>query len=109
MNWFKIGADGSYLWPGFGENCRVLKWIFERTTGVGQAVKSPIGWLPAEGALDMKGLKLQNGVEEQLFEVDSSQWLQEIREVRQYFTLFGEHLPPEFHIELDHLEQRLIK
>ena len=109
VNWFKIGADGSYLWPGFGENCRVLKWIFERTTGVGQAVKSPIGWLPAEGALDMKGLKLQNGVEEQLFEVDSSQWLQEIREVRQYFTLFGEHLPPEFHIELDHLEQRLIK
>lgn len=107
VNWFKKGRNGEYLWPGFGENSRVLKWIFERTSGSPQAVESPIGFLPAEGALDLQGLQMPSTVLKQLFEVDRSQWLQEVEEIRQYFTLFGQRLPSELHAELNNLEQRL--
>jgi phosphoenolpyruvate carboxykinase (GTP) len=107
VNWFRKGKDGEYLWPGFGENSRVLKWIFERTSGSSHAVKSPIGFLPKEGSLDTQGLQLSHDAMQQLFAVDQSEWQQEIEEIRQYFTLFGSHLPPEFHTELDNLNKRL--
>jgi phosphoenolpyruvate carboxykinase (GTP) len=107
VNWFKKGKDGTYLWPGFGENSRVLKWIFERTSGAQHAVKTPLGYLPAEGALDTRGLNLEPDALKQLFEVDHDAWLREVEEIRRYFTLFGRHLPLEFHEELDHLQQRL--
>lgn len=107
VNWFKKGKDGEYLWPGFGENSRVLKWIFERTSGSSRAVKSPIGLLPEEGALDVEGLKLSKDAQKELFEIESSQWLKEIEELHQYFTLFGQHLPSEFHTELKNLRKRL--
>lgn len=107
VNWFKKGADGQYLWPGFGENSRVLKWIFERTSGVDHAVKSPIGYLPKENAIDLQGLQLSSNAMQQLLEVDPAQWLQEVEENRQYFTLFGQHLPSELQEELNHLKQRL--
>lgn len=107
VNWFKKGNEGNYLWPGFGENARVLKWIFERTSGNAPAVKSEIGFLPAEGALDTQGLQMTSDAMKQLFEVNRSQWLEEVEEIRQYFTLFGQHLPPELHTELNQLRQRL--
>jgi phosphoenolpyruvate carboxykinase (GTP) len=107
VNWFKKGHNGEYLWPGFGENCRVLKWIFERTSGVDHAVKTPIGYVPAEEALDMKGLHLSADAMKQLWEVNRPQWLQEVEEIRQYFTLFGKHLPFELQAELNNLKQRL--
>jgi phosphoenolpyruvate carboxykinase (GTP) len=107
VNWFKKGANNEYLWPGFGENCRILKWIFERTSGVDHAVKSAIGYLPKENALDLQGVHLSSDAMNQLFEVDPLQWLQEVEEIRQYFTLFGKHMPLGLHEELDNLKQRL--
>ena len=107
VNWFKKGEDGQYLWPGFGENSRVLKWIFERTSGSDQAVETPIGYLPNEGALDIQGLHLASDVMKQLLEIDRPQWLHEVEGIRQYFTLFGRNLPPELHAELNDLKTRL--
>jgi phosphoenolpyruvate carboxykinase (GTP) len=107
VNWFKKGKDEQYLWPGFGENSRVLKWIFERTSGSEHAIKTPIGFLPAEGALDIQGLQISREAMQQLFEVDRTQWLQEVEEIRRYLTLFKQHLPSELQAELEHLKRRL--
>lgn len=107
VNWFRKGDDGKYLWPGFGENSRVLKWIFERTSGISHAVKTPIGFLPAEEALDIQGLQIMPNAIKQLFQIDRSQWLKETEEIGQYFNLFSHHLPSELRIELNNLKQRL--
>lgn len=107
VNWFRKGDNGEYLWPGFGENSRVIKWIFERTSGSGQAVQTPIGYLPRDGALDTQGLQLAPHAMEQLLNVNRSQWLSEADEIQQYFTLFGDHLPVEFREEIAHLRERL--
>lgn len=107
VNWFKKGADGEYLWPGFGENSRVLKWIFERTSGDGIALKTPIGFLPGREGFDVEGLSISEDSLKQLFNVDSSEWLQEVDEIRRYFALFGPHLPLEFNHQLDDLKARL--
>lgn len=107
VNWFRKGENGQYLWPGFGENSRILKWIFERTSGVNHAVETPIGNLPTEHALDLQGLQLSSNALTDLLHVDRSQWLEEVEEIRQYFTLFGKHLPSELSDELNHLKMRL--
>jgi phosphoenolpyruvate carboxykinase (GTP) len=107
VNWFRKDGNGEYLWPGFGENSRVLKWIFERTSGSSNAVKTPLGFLPSEEALDTRGLQISSDAVKQLFEVNASQWLKEVEEISQYFTLFGTHLPSEFQTELSNLKQRL--
>lgn len=107
VNWFRKGKNGEYLWPGFGENCRVLKWIFERVSGNGAATQSPIGYLPAEGAIDVQGLNLSREAMRELLMVEPSLWRQEIQELDQYFKLFGSRLPSEFIIELDQLHKRL--
>lgn len=106
VNWFRKGASGEYLWPGFGENSRVLKWIFERVSGKGEAMESPIGILPKPGAIDLRGLSLAPRAMEQLFEIDREAWLKELEEIRRYFGLFGSHLPKEFNEEINHLEKR---
>ncbi len=111
VNWFKKDAESNaksnYLWPGFGENCRVLKWIFERTSGKEHANPSPIGYLPAKGAIDTAGLDLSNGAWDQLFCTDSDEWKKEADGIEKYFNLFGEHLPQEFKEELIDLRERL--
>ena len=71
MNWFRKDADGSFVWPGFGENSRVLAWVIDRVTGVGEAVDTPIGRMPAPGALDLDGLDLDADVVAELFAVDA--------------------------------------
>lgn len=109
VNWFKKGSNNEYLWPGFGENSRILKWIFERTSGAGHAVESPIGYLPSKGAIDVEGLRLAPDAMALLFAVDPSQWQQEAEEIGQYFTLFGKQLPAEFTQELNNLKNRLSK
>jgi len=106
VNWFRKGEDQEYLWPGFGENIRVLKWIFERTSGVEHAVETPIGLLPRTGALDLQGLALSSDRVNHLFRMDREQWLQEIGEIGRYFALFGDRLPTELQIELDRLQKR---
>lgn len=107
VNWFRKGEDGKYLWPGFGENSRILKWIFERTSGHGQAKQTPIGYLPNEDALDTQGLQLAPHALAQLLNVDHTQWLNEADEIQHYFALFDKHLPVEFREEIDHLRERL--
>lgn len=107
VNWFRKDQNGKYLWPGFGENSRVLKWIFERISSSEQAEETPLGNLPKEGAIDLQGLNLSKGAMRQLFEIDASHWNQELKEIHKYFTLFGKQLPPELETELNNLKHRI--
>ncbi len=107
VNWFRKGRDGHYLWPGFGDNARVLEWVFDRCAGRGEAVKTPIGWVPAPGALNVAGLDLTAETLGELLDVDVAEWRDEVPAIREYFATFGEHLPPAIAAQLDALEQRL--
>jgi len=107
VNWFRKGADGKFLWPGYGDNSRVLKWVFERVTGTGKAVDSAIGRLPAPGALDLSGLGLPPSSLEALLQVDVDGWLAELPIIRKHFERFGSRLPAGLAEELGQLESRL--
>lgn len=107
VNWFKKGAQGEWLWPGYGENCRVLKWIFERIEGKENAVESPIGILPALNAIDTSGLEISLDALKKLFEVEKSAWKHEVEEIKNYFTIFGDQLPQGITQEIATLESRL--
>ncbi len=107
VNWFRKGADGKFLWPGYGENSRVLKWVFERVTGTGKAIETPIGNLPAPGSLDVSGLDVPAANMEQVLKVDVEAWLKELPEVRKHYEKFGAKLPQGLKDELDQLEKRL--
>jgi len=109
VNWFRAGDDGQFLWPGYGENSRVLKWIFERCDGSVHAVDTPIGRLPAAADLDTEGLDLSPTDIDKLLDVDVSGWLAEIPLIREYFAKFGSHLPDGLNREVDELEARLRK
>ncbi|WP_414653818.1 phosphoenolpyruvate carboxykinase (GTP) [Hyphomicrobium sp.] len=107
VNWFRKSAEGKFLWPGYGENSRVLKWIFERCDGTAEAVETPIGKLPAKGALDLKGLNVSDGAMADLLKVDVAGWKAELPSIREHFSTFGTRLPAALGDELDALEQRL--
>ena len=107
VNWFRKGDDGKFLWPGYGDNSRVLKWVFERVTGSGQAVETPIGLVPAPGALDTSNFKITPGAIDQLLRVDIEAWSSELIAIREHFERFGKHLPQGLSDELATLEQRL--
>jgi phosphoenolpyruvate carboxykinase (GTP) len=107
VNWFRKNAEGRFLWPGFGENSRVIAWIFERCRGRAEAVDSPIGWLPAPGAIDTSGLDLPPGVLDELFAIDAGDWRLEVKHIRDYFGTYGDRVPRALHEELDALEARL--
>jgi phosphoenolpyruvate carboxykinase (GTP) len=108
-NWFRKSPDGKFLWPGFGENIRVLKWIFDRTSEKGEAQETPLGKIPGEGGLDFSGLALSKEASKELFRIDQTEWVQEVDELREYFKIFGSHLPAGITQELDALESRLQK
>jgi len=107
VNWFRKDANGKFLWPGYGENSRVLKWVFERVSGECEAVDTPIGRLPAPGALDLGGLGLSEAALQDLLGVDVDGWTNELPLVRKHFEKFGEKLPQGLRDELAALEQRL--
>jgi phosphoenolpyruvate carboxykinase (GTP) len=109
VNWFQTGADGRFLWPGFGENLRVLRWIRSRVRGEADAVRSPIGLLPAPGSIDLSGLELSPEAHERLFGVDRPAWLEEVERMRTFFKSFGRRLPETLWQEHDRLEFRLRK
>jgi phosphoenolpyruvate carboxykinase (GTP) len=109
VNWFRRDASGKFLWPGYGDNSRVLKWICERVEGRGEAVDTPIGKLPAPGALDLSGLDLDPADLEDLLRVDVNDWLSEVPLIREHFARFGNTLPEELVQELTRLEERLTK
>jgi phosphoenolpyruvate carboxykinase (GTP) len=108
VNWFRKRAGGGYVWPGFGENSRVLKWIFERCEGTTAAVDSPIGNLPAPGGIDTQGLDgFAPGDLRELLRVDAQGWRAEVRGIRDHYEIFGTRVPHELTAELDVLERRL--
>ena len=107
VNWFRKDADGGWLWPGFGENSRVLKWIVERVTGKAEAVETPLGYLPASGAIDTNGLDVTEEQMAELLNVDAEEWLREIDSIREHYARFGERLPAALSEELAALETRL--
>src|SRR5690554_4351130 len=107
VNWFRKSKDGKFLWPGFGENSRVLKWIFERTTGEGKAEKTAIGYMPTTDAIDRTELKVSDENMAELLKVNKDEWLGEVASIREHYKKFGEKLPKELAAELDELEKRL--
>jgi len=107
VNWFRRDRENKFLWPGYGENLRVLEWILERSRGQGNAKETPIGYIPAEGALDMTGLDLADGVMEELFKVDPEAWRQETNDIEAFFDTLGPRMPWELRNELEALRRRL--
>jgi len=107
VNWFRKSTDGRWLWPGFGENSRVLKWVCERIEGTGHAVETPIGRLPAPGALDLAGLNLATGDVADLLAMDAEGWKKEAQDIAGYYAKFGDRLPAALRAELAELVQRL--
>jgi len=107
VNWFRKGEDGRFLWPGYGENIRVLDWILHRCEGTADAVRTPIGMLPPAGALNVEGLAIADGALERLLGVDLESWRGEVELIREHFATFGEQLPPALAAQLDALESRL--
>ena len=107
VNWFRKDADGRFLWPGYGENSRVLAWIVERATGRAQATSTPIGNVPAEGALDTEGLDMPAEDLAELLRVDTAEWRAEVPLIREHYARFGDRLPVELAEQLEGLERRL--
>ena len=107
VNWFRKDSDGKFIWPGFGENSRVLAWIVERVEGKGNAVDTAIGGAPAEGELFVDGLGLSEQQLTELFEVDPDSWLAECDLTEEYFTQFGDKVPAKLWEELNGLRERL--
>ena len=107
VNWFRKNANGKFLWPGFGENVRVLKWIVERVNGKGQGEETPIGFVPTKRALTLDGLNISPESMEELLRVDAGDWQKEAEEVGTYFNKFGDRLPKELRAEQLHLAERL--
>ena len=107
VNWFRKGVDGRFLWPGFGENSRVLEWIFERCDGTAEAVQTPIGYLPADGAIDIDGLEISEDDMRELLHVDREAWRAEVSPIAEFFAEFEDRLPPALTDQLEGLKRRL--
>src|SRR5690606_41352381 len=107
VNWFRKDAEGRFLWPGFGDNSRVLKWIIERIEGTAEAVDTPIGRVPAPGSLDVSGLDLDPSVLEELTRVDPESWRAELPQLEAHYEGLGERVPQALREQLAALEKRL--
>ena len=109
VNWFRKDQEGRWLWPGFGENSRVLKWIVERVSGEGKAVKTPIGYMPTADAIDVEGLNVPGADMDELLKVDRDEWLKEVESIKNHYATYGEKMPKELTTQLQALEERLKK
>jgi len=107
VNWFRTGHDGRFLWPGFGENLRVLMWMIDRVQGKAAGVETPIGLVPAPDALNVEGLGLARADVERLLRVERDEWAAEVPEIRAFFDRFGDRLPPELGRALESLAQQV--
>jgi phosphoenolpyruvate carboxykinase (GTP) len=107
VNWFRKSDEGKFLWPGFGENSRVLKWVLERVVGTGDANETPIGYVPTPESLDTNGLEIDELTLQQLLSVDSDAWHGEVELINEHFDFVGEQLPQAMRDELENLEKRL--
>ena len=109
VNWFRKGADGRFLWPGFGENSRVIDWIISRLENRSEGRQSPIGLMPKISELNLEGLRFDPRQLEAMFDVDPESWLYEVRSIEQFFERFGDKLPQKLKGELMELEARLLQ
>ncbi len=107
VNWFRKDDEGRFIWPGFGENSRVLAWIFRRCDSEAEAVDTPIGRVPAAGAIDIGGLDVSDEQMAQLFEVDPEEWAIQLPQLKQHYATFGDSLPEALRMQLEQLEERL--
>ncbi len=107
VNWFRRDETGKFLWPGFGENSRVLAWIFRRCDGDADVVETPVGLLPASDGIDTAGVDVSPEAMAKLLAVDPSEWAQQLPQMREHYARFGEQLPPELRFQFDSLAQRL--
>ena len=107
VNWFRKSEGGDFLWPGYGENSRVLKWVFERCEGTAKALETPIGNLPTEGGIDVSGLDVSPDDLTELLRVDLQGWLAEVPLIGEYYAQFGDHVPQALRDELAALKERL--
>jgi phosphoenolpyruvate carboxykinase (GTP) len=106
VNWFRKSPDGKFLWPGYGENVRVLKWILERVEGRGAAVETPIGHVPSKNGLTLDGMKISNDALDELLRVSPGDWEMEREDSKQFLAKFGERLPREIREEQEKLARR---
>jgi phosphoenolpyruvate carboxykinase (GTP) len=107
VNWFRKGDDGRWLWPGYGENSRVLEWVFERSAGRGDAVETAIGFVPTSTAINVEGLDISPADMDELLTVHNDEWRAEVPLIREHFAQFADRLPPQLATALDDLEARL--
>ena len=107
VNWFRKGEDGRWLWPGFGENSRVLEWVFNRVGDAAEAVETPIGYLPTMDSLDVSGVEVTPEDMAELLNVNVEEWRAEVPGIREYYAMFGERLPDALHAQVDELATRL--
>ena len=107
VNWFRKDEDGNFLWPGFGDNMRVLLWILDRCEGKADAVESPIGLLPKEDGIDTTDLDITADQLKELLTVDREVWLEDVENQKEYFKQFGDRLPKEITEQLETLEKNL--
>jgi phosphoenolpyruvate carboxykinase (GTP) len=107
VNWFRTDAHSKFLWPGFGENLRVLEWVLDRCRGGGKAEETPIGYVPTERAIDSEGLRLSADTMRELLRVDRGDWIEAVHGQREYFEKFGDHLPRAIREEHDALARRV--
>lgn len=107
VNWFRRGDEGEFLWPGFGENTRILKWVMERLDGSAEAVETPIGRVPSSDGIDISGLDVDLATMARLLEVDPASWAEEVALIRDHYAQFGADLPAELNDQLATLERGL--
>jgi phosphoenolpyruvate carboxykinase (GTP) len=107
VNWFRKDPNGKWLWPGYGENSRVLEWVFERVAGRGEADETPIGYVPARGAIDTRGLEVTDADMDELLRVDRDEWKAEVPLIRDHFAVYGDRIPGPLLEAVDDLERRL--
>ena len=107
MNWFRKDEDGGFIWPGFGENSRVLEWVFRRCEGKAEAEETPIGLIPRREDLNLDGLGLSEEALTALLTVDEDAVKGELPQIEEHFAKFGDDLPSELRAQLDALKERL--
>lgn len=107
VNWFRADKEGRFLWPGFGENLRVLEWILDRCNNKVEAIRTPIGYVPLSSNIDLTGISLASGALEELLAIDKKEWIEELKGIKEFFKLFKKDLPQELWQEYEELAERL--
>jgi phosphoenolpyruvate carboxykinase (GTP) len=107
VNWFRKSAEGKFLWPGFSDNSRALKWMCERVDGTIGARETPVGLMPEAGDLDLSGLDIAKDNMKALMDVDLKEWKAEVLDIENHFALFSDRLPARLKKQLEEMKKRL--